>query len=110
MSLVTGPAGSGKSTPLACLVDKINESREEYIITIEDPIDYLLRGKKSLVSQREVPNDAAPFSRALRAALRQARCGHAGRNARSGYRAHRHHCRENRPKRCLLFRRFWYKE
>ncbi len=72
MVLVTGPAGSGKSTTLACLVDKINTEREDHIITIEDPIEYLHRHKKSLVSQREVPNDAATFSRALRAALRQA--------------------------------------
>ena len=72
MVLVTGPAGSGKSTTLACLVDRINENREAHIITIEDPIEYLHRHKKSLVSQREVPNDAATFSRALRAALRQA--------------------------------------
>ena len=72
MILVTGPAGSGKSTTLACIVNKINESREGHIVTIEDPIEYLHRHRKSLVSQREVPNDAATFSRALRAALRQA--------------------------------------
>ena len=72
MVLVTGPAGSGKSTTLACMVDKINSDRQAHIITIEDPIEYLHRHKKSLVSQREVPNDAATFSRALRAALRQA--------------------------------------
>ena len=72
MILVTGPAGSGKSTTLACLVNKINETREGHIVTIEDPIEYLHRHRKSLVSQREVPNDAATFSRALRAALRQA--------------------------------------
>lgn len=72
MILVTGPAGSGKSTTLACIVNKINASREGHIVTIEDPIEYLHRHQKSLVSQREVPNDAATFSRALRAALRQA--------------------------------------
>ena len=70
--LVTGPAGSGKSTTLACLVDRINESRSSHIVTIEDPIEYLHRHKKSLVSQREVPNHASTFARALRAALRQA--------------------------------------
>ena len=72
MILVTGPAGSGKSTTLACMVDRINDSRSAHIVTIEDPIEYLHRHKKSLVSQREVPNDAITFSRALRAALRQA--------------------------------------
>lgn len=72
MVLVTGPAGSGKSTTLACMVDRINSSRSGHIITIEDPIEYLHPHKKSLVSQREVPNDAATFQRALRAALRQA--------------------------------------
>ena len=72
MILVTGPAGSGKSTTLACMVDRINASRSGHIVTIEDPIEYLHRHQKSLVSQREVPNDAATFSRALRAALRQA--------------------------------------
>ena len=71
MILVTGPAGSGKSTTLACMVDKINATRAAHIVTIEDPIEYLHRHKKSLVSQREVPNDAATFARALRAALRQ---------------------------------------
>ncbi len=72
MILVTGPAGSGKSTTLACILDRINSERHAHIVTIEDPIEYLHRHKQSLVSQREVPNDAATFSRALRAALRQA--------------------------------------
>ena len=72
MILVTGPAGSGKSTTLACMVDGINATRSGHIVTIEDPIEYLHQHKQSLVSQREVPNDAATFSRALRAALRQA--------------------------------------
>ncbi len=72
MILVTGPAGSGKSTTLACMVDKINTTRSGHIVTIEDPIEYLHNHKKSLVSQREVPNDAPTFARALRASLRQA--------------------------------------
>ena len=72
MILVTGPAGSGKSTTLACLVDQINSARSGHIITIEDPIEYLHPHKKCLVSQREVPEDAVSFARALRASLRQA--------------------------------------
>lgn len=72
MILVTGPAGSGKSTTLACMVDKINSTRPGHIITIEDPIEYLHPHRIGLVSQREVPNDAPTFERALRAALRQA--------------------------------------
>ncbi|MCQ2437972.1 MAG: PilT/PilU family type 4a pilus ATPase [Clostridia bacterium] len=72
MVLVTGPAGSGKSTTLACMIDRINENRVGHIITIEDPIEYLHRHKQSVVSQREVPNDAPTFARALRGALRQA--------------------------------------
>lgn len=70
--LVTGPAGSGKSTTLACMIDRINATRGGHIITIEDPIEYLHSHKQSLVSQREVPNDAGTFQRALRAALREA--------------------------------------
>ncbi|MCR4707554.1 MAG: PilT/PilU family type 4a pilus ATPase [Clostridiales bacterium] len=69
--LVTGPTGSGKSTTLACLVDRINESRGGHIVTIEDPIEHLHHHKKSIVSQREVPTDAPTFARALRGALRQ---------------------------------------
>lgn len=72
MILVTGPAGSGKSTTLACMIDRINETRSGHIVTIEDPIEYLHRHKRSLVSQREVPTDSASFARALRSALRQA--------------------------------------
>ena len=72
MVLVTGPAGNGKSTTLACLVDRINSTRSGHIITIEDPIEYLHSHKKCLVSQREIPSDASTFARALRAALRQA--------------------------------------
>ncbi len=72
MVLVTGPAGSGKSTTLACILDRINRSRTGHIITIEDPIEYLHRHQKCIVSQREVPEDAATFARAIRAALREA--------------------------------------
>ena len=72
MILVTGPAGSGKSTTLACMINRINSSRGGHIITIEDPIEHLHRHKKSLVTQREVPNDARSFSSAIRAALREA--------------------------------------
>jgi twitching motility protein PilT len=72
MILVTGPAGSGKSTTLACMIDRINAERTGHIVTIEDPIEYIHRHKKSLVSQRDVPNDAPTFARALRAALREA--------------------------------------
>lgn len=72
MILVTGPAGSGKSTTLACMIDRINTTRMGHIITIEDPIEYLHQHKMSVVSQREVPNDVSSFARALRAALRQA--------------------------------------
>ena len=72
MILVTGPAGSGKSTTLACMIDRINSTRHGHIVTIEDPIEYLHNHKQSLISQREVPNDTPNFARALRAALRQA--------------------------------------
>ena len=72
MILVTGPAGSGKSTTLACMIDRINSERTGHIVTIEDPIEYIHNHKQSLVSQRDVPNDAPTFARALRAALREA--------------------------------------
>ncbi len=70
--LVTGPAGSGKSTTLACMLDRINESRSGHIMTLEDPIEYLHRHKKSIVSQREVSIDTESYVRGLKAALRQA--------------------------------------
>lgn len=69
--LVTGPAGSGKSTTLACLIDRINSTRECHIITLEDPLEFLHRHKKSIVSQREVSSDTESYRTALRAALRQ---------------------------------------
>ncbi|MBI3484644.1 MAG: PilT/PilU family type 4a pilus ATPase [Acidobacteria bacterium] len=70
--LVTGPTGSGKSTTLAAMLDKINSEREEHMITIEDPIEFLHNHKKSTVHQRELHSDAPNFALALRAALRQA--------------------------------------
>jgi twitching motility protein PilT len=69
--LVTGPTGSGKSTTLAAMIDLINTEREEHILTIEDPIEFLHRHKGCIVNQREVGADAADFSVALKAALRQ---------------------------------------
>ncbi|MBQ9503190.1 MAG: PilT/PilU family type 4a pilus ATPase [Lentisphaeria bacterium] len=69
--LVTGPTGSGKSTTLASLIDRINSTRAEHIITIEDPIEYVHRNKKSLIQQRELNADTMSFSRALKSALRQ---------------------------------------
>lgn len=69
--LVTGPAGSGKSTTLACLIDKINQIRSDHIITLEDPLEYLHRHNKSIVSQREISTDTESYVKALRAALRQ---------------------------------------
>src|ERR687883_280436 len=69
--LVTGPTGSGKSTTLAALIDEINRTRSEHILTIEDPIEFVHRHKRSLVNQREIGPDARTFAEALRAALRQ---------------------------------------
>src|SRR5664280_2105673 len=69
--LVTGITGSGKSTTLASMIDRINSSRAEHIITIEDPIEFLHRDKKGFVNQREVEVDTPSFSAALRASLRQ---------------------------------------
>ncbi len=71
MVLVTGTTGSGKSTSLAAMIDHINIHRIEHIITIEDPIEYLHRDKKSIVNQREVGHDTNNFSSALRSALRE---------------------------------------
>jgi twitching motility protein PilT len=70
--LVTGPTGSGKSSTLAAIVDRINETRAEHIITIEDPVEFLHLHKKATVHQRELHSDTPTFSLALRAALRQA--------------------------------------
>lgn len=70
--LVTGTAGSGKSTTLACIVDEINNTKNNHIITIEDPIEYLHTHKKSIVSQREIGNDTSDYLHALKAALREA--------------------------------------
>jgi len=69
--LVTGPTGSGKSTTLAAMIDKINNDRHEHILTIEDPIEFLHNHKNCLVNQREVSADTHSFSSALRTALRQ---------------------------------------
>jgi len=69
--LVTGPTGSGKTTTLAAMIDRINAERHEHIITIEDPIEYLHPHKKCLVNQREVTSDTASFQDALRYILRQ---------------------------------------
>ena len=69
--LVTGPTGSGKSTTLAAMIDAINLDREDHILTIEDPIEFLHRHKNSIVNQREIGSDAPDFARGLRAALRQ---------------------------------------
>lgn len=71
MVLVTGPAGSGKSTTLACIIDQINKTRDEHIITLEDPLEYLHRHNRCIVSQREINVDTDNYVTALRAALRQ---------------------------------------
>ena len=70
--IVAGPAGSGKSTTLACIIDRINETKSGHIITLEDPIEYLHRNKKSIISQREIYIDSRNYITALRACLRQA--------------------------------------
>ncbi len=69
--LVTGPTGSGKSTTLAAIIDEINASRQEHIVTIEDPIEFVHENKKSIVSQRELGGDTISWSNALKSVLRQ---------------------------------------
>lgn len=69
--LVTGPAGSGKSTTLACIIDYINKNKHQHIITLEDPLEYLHRHDQCIVSQREINVDTESYVTALRAALRQ---------------------------------------
>lgn len=72
MVLVSGTAGSGKSTTQACIIDRINRTREAHIITLEDPIEFLHRDRRSIVSQREIAIDTADYLSALRSCLRQA--------------------------------------
>jgi twitching motility protein PilT len=69
--LVTGPTGSGKSTTLAAMINYINETRKEHILTIEDPIEFVHQSKKALINQREVHRDTLSFDAALRSALRE---------------------------------------
>jgi twitching motility protein PilT len=69
--LVTGPTGSGKSTTLAAMLDKVNRERHEHIVTVEDPVEYLHSHKSCLVNQREIHADTHSFANALRSALRQ---------------------------------------
>ena len=69
--MVTGPTGSGKSTTLASMIDKINTDRREHIITIEDPIEFTHQHKSCIVNQREVHQDTKGFHSALRSILRQ---------------------------------------
>jgi twitching motility protein PilT len=69
--LVTGPTGSGKSTTLAAIVDEINRTRAEHILTVEDPVEFVHKHKKCIVNQREIGPDALSFAEALKAALRQ---------------------------------------
>ncbi|MEE0707155.1 MAG: PilT/PilU family type 4a pilus ATPase [Adlercreutzia sp.] len=69
--LVTGPAGAGKSTTLACIIDKLNKNRTGHIITMEDPIEYVHRHEGCIVTQREIPSDVATYAEALRSAMRE---------------------------------------
>ena len=70
--LVTGPAGSGKTTTLTCIIDRINQERSGHIITMEDPIEFVHRHGNCIVTQREIPTDVATYAEALRSALREA--------------------------------------
>lgn len=72
MVLVTGPAGAGKSTTLACILDRMNHTRTGHIITMEDPIEYIHKHGTCIITQREVPTDIATYSEALRSAMREA--------------------------------------
>lgn len=72
MVLVTGPAGAGKSTTLACIIDRMNHTRHDHIITMEDPIEYVHKHGTCIVTQREVPTDIASYKEALRSAMREA--------------------------------------
>ena len=69
--LVTGPTGSGKSTTLASIINQINETRQANIITIEDPVEFIHKDKKSIISHREVGKQTESFSTALKSALRE---------------------------------------
>lgn len=69
--IIAGPTGSGKSTTLAAIIDKINSEQRKHIITIEDPIEYIFEHKKSIISQRELGSDTNTYARALRSALRE---------------------------------------
>jgi twitching motility protein PilT len=69
--LVTGPTGSGKSTTLAAIIDKVNKNRDCHVITLEDPIEYLHKHKKAMVNQREIGIDSMSYANALRASLRE---------------------------------------
>ena len=69
--LVTGPAGSGKTTTLTCIIDRLNHERTGHIITMEDPIEYVHHHQSCIVTQREIPTDVATYAEALRSALRQ---------------------------------------
>lgn len=69
--LVTGPAGAGKSTTLACIMDRLNRTRTGHIITMEDPIEYIHRHERCIITQREIPTDVATYSEALRSAMRE---------------------------------------